>query len=97
MTEIYEFKLIFEYDKGKPMEFKYRIEREDYETFYSIIDSFFTDELDEEYCKPIKKHYPKIRSKSITNHTFGQIFERDFVMGGIQKISNNTYKIQWCT
>jgi hypothetical protein len=97
MAEIYEFTLIFESDKGHPLNFKYRISREDYGTFYSIVNNFFLDELDEEHIDEINKCHPELQNKTDTSYTLRDIFERDFIIDGVDKINATTYKIVWGT
>lgn len=97
MAERYEFALIFEPDQGHPINFKYRIRGGDYATFYSIVNNFFLDELDEDQIDEINKCYPELQSKTEKSYTLRDIFERDFMIDGVDEINSTTYKIIWGT
>lgn len=97
MAEQYEFTLIFTPDKGHSLNFKYRIRKGDYATFYSIVNNFFTDELDEEYIDEINKVYPELQCKTEKSYTLRDIFERDFIIDGVDEINSTTYRIVWGT
>ncbi len=87
--------LVFEYDKGKPINFVTRIEKGDYETFYGMVSDFFVNELDESQVKQINKLYPKFKVDE--DDTFRTVFDRDFVVGGVEGIGRRKYKISWAT
>lgn len=93
-SSVYSFTLIFEYQKGKPINFRYRIEKNDYGTFYMIVSNFFTDEIEEKYLKKIAKIYPEAKTKK---ENLRGIFSRDFVVNGVETISGHKYKISWAT
>ena len=91
------FTLVFTYDKVT-LKFKYKIAKEDYETFYFIISDFFTMELEEEQLTLVYNSYPDFKDRNVhIACNLKNIFERDFCVDGIQKINDYEYKISWST
>jgi hypothetical protein len=92
---MHTFELVFEYDRGKPMSFKHQIDEGEYDQFYDNVQYFFDTELDGWDVDVVRKTYPEMKINDWT--TLRDIFERDFVVGGVKKIGKNKYKILWST
>ena len=105
LNNIYEFILCFEYDKGKTLNFDESINKGDYVQFYDIIDNFFGTELSHQHMKEVHRVYPELGDqlgydKKEDEYDFmslREIFERDFIVGGVEKIGDSKYKIIWGT
>ncbi len=103
--EMREITFIFEYHRGKPIEIKYKIEKEDYETFYNIVSEFFTTEiLEEKPLKQIMDQYPEYADKIMDDGEYNElslkeIFDINFMVDGFEnaKVKPFTYKISWST
>lgn len=99
----YEFSVIFKYER-EAFKFTYRIEKDAYDVFYDIINDFFCEELSEDQLEEISKvstSCPELTGTlefcEAKGKTLRDIFDRDFIVTGVKKITDNQYEILWAT
>lgn len=103
LTKKRTFTIAFDgYGKNKVLTFKYTIEKEDYETFYNIVNDFFTDESYLESLvggvNSIYTAFPEITEKEVENASnLSELFGRDLCVSGIKCTDEHTYVIGWYT
>lgn len=100
MDDIRTFSINFSYE-GKTLTFEYRIEKEDYETFFNIVTDFFTAE---DYLESVKggetaiiTMFPSLKNRIDSCANLRELFGRDLCVGGIECIKGHKYRISYCT
>lgn len=102
MDNKYIFTLFFVFE-GQKVENIYHIESEDYETFYNLIQYFFSDEIDDAgFVGKLTRMFPEYAEKYAEKDdnyfcclTLDKFFNRNFRVTGIDQIEPNMYKIEW--
>lgn len=91
-------------DKNKHVKIVSNIKRGDYETFYGLIQEFFRNELEEEELSEIIRLYPELETKIFDKKgnyksglSFQDIFNRTFMVDGIEEVNHNEFIVEWYT